>query len=58
MHNLTVCFSMSVMQQKVMIIGGRFYKEGGNVVECNNEARSCNHCCHGKAMLHILSLCL
>jgi len=53
MYNLTVCFSIRLMQQKVMIIGGNFYKQGGNVVECNNERRSCNHCCHGKAICYI-----
>jgi len=37
MYNLTVYFSIRLMQQKAMIIGGRFYKQGGNVVECNNE---------------------
>jgi len=58
MYNLTVCFSIRLMQQKVMIRGGKFYKQGGNVMECNNEARSCNHCCHGKAICYIFRVCL
>jgi len=29
-----------------------------NVRKRNIEARSCNHCCSGKAVLHILRVCL
>jgi hypothetical protein len=33
-------------------------KTGNVYVRRNTEARSCNHCCNGKEVLRILSVCL